>query len=435
MLSCYEGTILFNEQDVHLKGGYKMIKSEWHYLTTHSMILVTLVAIALIPAIYCFVYLSSMWNTYGKIDQLPMAVVNEDQPTLNQGKVVAIGQGLTKSLVDSNQLDFHKTSASTADRGLKQGHYSLVLRIPKDTSQNALTLLTTQPKKLRLNFEFDSGQNFIVSKMTSGVAESVQAKVSKEVTELYTRILATTLAQTTQGLRQMAKTQPQMRAQVQRLQQLSTSQKNVQAIASPIQAVHHDIAHVPNNGTGMAPFAIAIGLYVGGIALGTMYDAYDFHKKLTNGFSWWLSKFTIIGGVGILQATFLDVVLHWGNQLVIDHQVAFFFTLLLGAWLFLTLIFCLRLFLGGFGTWLVSIVLVLQLAFSGGLYPNVLLSPLAKNLNPWLPMTYLIRMLRHLISTNQGIGKDVGVLIVMIVGLNLLLILKYHLNYRKFEFE
>lgn len=66
---------------------------------------------------------------------------------------------------------------------------------------------------------------------------------------------------------------------VEKLQVLHTQERNAAALANPVREVTSDIAKIPNNGTGMAPFAIAIGLYVGGIALGTMYEAFLPRRK------------------------------------------------------------------------------------------------------------------------------------------------------------
>ncbi|QJS45091.1 hypothetical protein EEJ46_05655 [Lactiplantibacillus plantarum] len=47
-----------------------MFKTEWNKLVHENGIFI-LFAIALIPAIYCWLYLSSMWDTYGKMDNIP----------------------------------------------------------------------------------------------------------------------------------------------------------------------------------------------------------------------------------------------------------------------------------------------------------------------------------------------------------------------------
>lgn len=145
-----------------------MLKAEWTYLRQHKMMLVVLLMIALIPAIYCYFYLSSMWNTYGHSADIPVAVVNHDQPVTDQGHRVAIGQQLTRNLDKSTALDFHHLSATTAHHRLKAGKLYLVITIPANFSHNATTLLTDAPQQLQLHYDLNSGTNFIVSKMTTG---------------------------------------------------------------------------------------------------------------------------------------------------------------------------------------------------------------------------------------------------------------------------
>lgn len=455
-----------------------MLTSEWHYLLQHKMSLVVLVMIALIPAIYCYLYLSSMWNTYGHTDDIPVAIVNHDRAVHTHGQTIAIGQKLTTSLKHTKDLDFHKLSATTAHNRLKSGKLYLVVTVPADFSYNATTLLTQHPQRMQLHYSFNSGQNFIVSKMTTGIATAITAKVNRDVVRLNSQILLTALHNTNVGMRHAAQGNAQLVQGTQQLQQgnqrlqaattpisnvpltrslattgtglnrlqlgaanlatnlnrgsthlqsIHTSVTNANTIAQPVTTTNHDIAKVPNNGTGMAPFAIAIGLYVGGIALGTMYDAGEWHRKPQLAITWWGSKAAIIGGVALIQSSLLFGTLRLANNLTVQSQAGLFCTILLGSLLFLSLIFCLRILLGGFGTWLISIVLVLQLASSGGLYPTALVSPLAQHLNPWLPMTYLIDLLRSAISTNVGTNTAWGLILIMIIGFNLLIILKFHL--------
>lgn len=217
----------------------------------------------------------------------------------------------------------------------------------------------------------------------------------------------------------------------QRLATLATRPANARVLAQPVIAHSHDVASVPNNGTGMAPFAIAIGLYVGGIALGTMYDGRRTYRRPRNALTWWASKAVIIGTVALGQSGLLYATLRQANTLTVQSRLMLFSAILIGSLLFLSLIFCLRLLLGGFGTWLISIVLVLQLASSGGLYPLPLVSPLAQALNPWLPMTYLIQVLRSAISTNLALPGAWWTMLLMIIGLNGLIIVRFQLDLKR----
>ncbi|HJD99023.1 YhgE/Pip family protein [Levilactobacillus brevis] len=455
-----------------------MLKSEWQFLKQHKMMLVVLVMIAIIPAIYCYLYLSAMWNTYGHVDELPVAVVNHDHTVTEHGHRLAIGQQLATHLRRATVLDFRQLSAHHADQQLRAGKLYLVVTVPRRFSHDATTLISRHPQQLTLHFTENSGTNFIVSKMTAGAANAITAKVSRQVTKIETQILLQALRGATTGMRQAAKGSAQLTAGSQqlltgipapsqpvttkpatnlaalqsgltafhfgnatlsthftqgqqRLATISTRATTAAAIAQPVVAKHHDVAPVPNNGTGMAPFAIAIGLYVGGIALGTMYDANRTYRRPRGAIGWWGSKAAVIGSVAFVQSLTLDWTLRQANTLTVQSQDGLFAALLLGSILFLSLIFCLRLLLNGLGTWLISIVLVAQLASSGGLYPLPLVSPLAQALNPWLPMTYLIQVLRAVISTNTATPIAWLAMISMTIGFNLLIILKFHLEMKR----
>lgn len=425
-----------------------MLKAEWTYLMKNKTFIVVLIAIALIPAIYCYLYLSSMWNTYGETDNIPVAVVNQDRQVEYNGKDIAIGNNLTKNIKKSDSLNFKTMSYDKAEKDLKNGKVYMTVIIPKDFSKNATTILTKDPQKMTIKYRMNSGQNFIVSKITNGAATSIKQNVSKQVTQLYSKIVLSALNGATVGMNQAAsgnyqlagipninvaaktgnqKISDSLATGAQRLAQISTDTKNSQILSSPIKEDVTDISKVPNNGTGMAPFAIAIGLYVGGIALGTMYDGYDPRKYPRSSLGWWISKASVIGVVATIQSIVLWFTLIKFNNLVVKSQSVLFLELLLGSSLFLSLIFCLRNLLGGFGTWLVSIVLVLQLASSGGLYPTQLLSPFAKSMNQWLPMTYLINALRATISTSVPIQSSLWTVVAITIGLNLLIIARFKL--------
>ena len=52
---------------------------------------IAMAAIVLIPTIYTTLFLGSMWDPYGNVDQLPVAVVNNDKSVDYEGKTLAVG--------------------------------------------------------------------------------------------------------------------------------------------------------------------------------------------------------------------------------------------------------------------------------------------------------------------------------------------------------
>ncbi len=425
-----------------------MFKTQWNFLFKNKKALIVLLAIALIPAIYCYIYLSAMWNTYGKVDDIPVAIVNDDKSVNFRNKKIAIGKDLTNSLKKKDTFDFKEMSYQKAEKNLQNGNVYMVINIPKDFSQNASTLLSEKPRQMKINYHINSGQNFIVSKIITGGATNINQKVSNYVTTTYSTVILQALNGAQNGMKQAGTVSGEMSNQVNspqlkagtaqlssallngvaKLNTISTRNKNADQLSAPISEHLTDINKVPNNGTGMAPFAIALGLYVSGIALETMFDGFDPHKKVTSAFSWWASKASVIGVVGVIQSAILFLTLVRFNNLVVSNQLMLLIELLLGSFLFQSLIFCLSTLLGGIGNWLISIILVTQVVSSGGLYPTQLVNHFSQSMNQWLPMTYLINSLRSTISTNLNIQSDILIMIAMIVFFNTLLLAKFKLS-------
>ena len=127
---------------------------------------IAMAAIVLIPTIYTTLFLGSMWDPYGNVDQLPVAVVNEDKSVDYDGKPLAVGDELVERLQENDLLDFHFVDAKKAEAGITDGTYYMVITIPSDFSENASTLMDDSPKKMELQYRTNPGTNYIASKMS-----------------------------------------------------------------------------------------------------------------------------------------------------------------------------------------------------------------------------------------------------------------------------
>ena len=71
-----------------------MIKNEWKNLLKNKMLVVVVAAIIIIPVIYAGLFLKSMWDPYGSLDHLPVAVVNNDKSVEYEGKTLSVGSDM-----------------------------------------------------------------------------------------------------------------------------------------------------------------------------------------------------------------------------------------------------------------------------------------------------------------------------------------------------
>lgn len=166
-----------------------MIKAEWKNIAKSTWFKIVLCAIMIIPMIYACVFLGSMWDPYGKTDQLPVAVVNNDKEVEYNDSTMDIGKQLSDKLAKNDSMDFNIVSSSKAQKGLKDGKYYMVITIPENFSKNATTLLDDDPQTMMLTYTTNPQTNYIATKMDDSAMAKVKAEISSTVTKTYSKIL------------------------------------------------------------------------------------------------------------------------------------------------------------------------------------------------------------------------------------------------------
>ncbi|SUO81455.1 YhgE/Pip domain-containing protein [Streptococcus equinus] len=163
---------------------------------------VTMIGVALIPALYNLSFLGSMWDPYGSLDNLPVAVVNEDKTATLNDKKLTIGDDMVDSMSKNKALDYHFVSQKKADKGLKDGDYYMVITLPEDLSEKASSLLTDNPKKLNIKYQTTAGRSFVASKMSESAMTKLKDTVSENITETYTKAVFKSMSSLQDGLQE-----------------------------------------------------------------------------------------------------------------------------------------------------------------------------------------------------------------------------------------
>ena len=181
-----------------------MLRQEWHRLFKNKILLIVTVAVIAIPTIYTTLFLGSMWDPYGNIDKLPVAVINHDVPVTYEDQKLDIGGTLMEELKKNDSLDFQFPSETEARKGLEDGTYYMVITIPEDFSAHASTLTDAHPEKMTLAYETNPGTNYIASKMSETAMKELESSVREEVTKTYTEVLFDKLAEVGDGMQEAA---------------------------------------------------------------------------------------------------------------------------------------------------------------------------------------------------------------------------------------
>ena len=185
------------------KKGETMFK-EWKAIFKKPTFIIVMIGISLIPALYNIIFLSSMWDPYGQLSDLPVAVVNNDKEASYNGNTMTIGKDMVSNLKENKTLDFHFVDEEEGKKGLENGDYYMVVTLPSDLSEKAASILTDHPEQMQIDYQTSSGHSFIASKMSDSAMTQLKQNVSTNVTETYTKALFNKMIDLKDGMSQAA---------------------------------------------------------------------------------------------------------------------------------------------------------------------------------------------------------------------------------------
>jgi len=230
---------------------------EWKAILKKPTFIIVMLGVSLIPALYNVIFLSSMWDPYGKVSDLPVAVVNQDKAVTASGKTLSIGEDVVSSLKENKNLDFHFVSKEDAQNGLEKGDYYMVVTLPSDLSERAASVLTDNPQQMKIDYQTSSGHSFIAGKMSDSAMASLKQTVAQNVTDTYTNALFKNMGDLKTGLVKASDGAQQLASGSQQLGSGS------QTIADNLRTLNQATSKLSS---GAAQFNTGLQTYTGSVA-------------------------------------------------------------------------------------------------------------------------------------------------------------------------
>lgn len=193
-------------------------------------------------------------------------------------------------------------------------------------------------------------------------------------------------------------------------------------ISEPIQLDRNAVYPVANNGSAMAPFYSVLSIWIGAVILCALVKTSPSKRMLDR-----------IGGVKPHQAYFgriiffviiglLQTALIAGGDLFFlgiqcEHPVLFFLACFVASLVFVNLVFSLTASFGDVGKAIAVLLMVLQVAGSGGTFPMEMLPKAFQAVYPFLPFVHAENALRSAIAGLYGMDFwiSLGILAAFLV--------------------
>lgn len=165
-------------------------------LVVNPVACIILAGVCILPALYAWYTIETMWDPYANTGSIKVAVVNEDKGADSSytGKI-NIGQEVVDELHDDHELDWQFVSKDEAMGGVYSSEYYAALILPENFSEDFISVFSgnfTQPKIEYYVNEKLSGSGTKVtdsaaSKIETTIDESFVSQVSDKVVEIAQR--------------------------------------------------------------------------------------------------------------------------------------------------------------------------------------------------------------------------------------------------------
>ena len=193
-------------------------------------------------------------------------------------------------------------------------------------------------------------------------------------------------------------------------------------LAAPVSLKTHKVYEIANYGSSMAPFYSVLSIWIGGIVLVAMLKV-NVSEKCTEGlenvklYQVYFGRFITFLIVGLFQSTLIAL----GDLLYLGIQCEHPFLFLLACWfssiVFVNIIYTLTVSLGDIGKAVSVILLVVQVAGTGGTFPIEVAPKFFQAVYPLLPFTHSMAALRETVGGMYGMNYwiDLGKLAIFLV--------------------
>lgn len=148
---------------------------------------IVILGLCVLPCLYAWVNIYACWDPYAKTGELPIAIVNNDQGAVFNGKIINIGESVIDILKDNDTIDWNFVDSWQGNYDLYEGKYYAMIEIPQNFTQGLLSMASTTPQKPVITYKINEKLNAIASKIANAaqtkLVQNIESNFVKTVSE------------------------------------------------------------------------------------------------------------------------------------------------------------------------------------------------------------------------------------------------------------
>ena len=172
---------------------WHVYKTDWLHILKVPTGIFLIVAIILLPGVYDWVNVKSVWDPYSNTQGIKIAVTTEDKGATVEGTHVNIGDELVSSLKHNEKLGWTFVDQAEAKRGVQTGDYYASLLIPGDFSSKITGIVDGKLERPEVIYTVNEKVNAIAPKITGSGVSTITTQINENFTEAVSEAVLTKL--------------------------------------------------------------------------------------------------------------------------------------------------------------------------------------------------------------------------------------------------
>lgn len=164
-----------------MKNIFKIFFRDLKNISRNKAALLIIIGICIIPSLYAWINLKATWDPYANTGNLPVAVVNEDNGAVVNGKEVNIGNQIIDELKENKDIDWKFVTEEQGKEGVKTGQYYAMIEIPDNFSSLITNIEHLGEEKPDIIYLVNEKANAIATKITNVAATKLTEEIKSNM--------------------------------------------------------------------------------------------------------------------------------------------------------------------------------------------------------------------------------------------------------------
>ena len=161
----------------------EILKNDFKSAFSNPIVTIVLIGLIVLPSLYALLNIEACWDPYGNTADLEFAVANLDNGSTFDGNTINIGNELVKDLKDNDKFKWTFVTEEELREGVEKGDYYAGMVIPKNLTENVLSISSDNPQQAKLEYIVNMKANPVAAKLSDSGSNAVYLSLNAKIVE------------------------------------------------------------------------------------------------------------------------------------------------------------------------------------------------------------------------------------------------------------